>query len=496
MIHAYTGSAVRAAEKPLLDAGHGDALMRRAAWGLATCVLRQLRARGPVAGVAVAALVGTGNNGGDALWALSFLRRRGVDVVAVPMAERMHPAGLAAFLQAGGRVVERVPARTTLLIDAVLGTGARGGWDTTAIPGLPPGVTVVACDLPSGVDADTGQVAGGVIPADITVTFGALKTGLVVGAGAQAAGRVEVVDIGLGPYLPAPDVSSLERHDALAMFAPPAWDDHKYSRGVLGVAAGSEKYSGAAVLVCSAALASGLGMVQYAGPEPVRQHVLSALPEVVAGSDTQGKARAWVAGSGLGSGDEARSRLAEVIETCVEGGLPLVLDASALDLVTREDLDRLRAAGAPVVLTPHHGELLRVAGRLAPEMNVSFHAVAEMDTVTAARAVARELGAVVLLKGPTTVCAAPDGHTVVQNEGGPELATAGSGDTLAGLVGSALTHAEHGEPVSPVKKAAAAAWLHGAAGVRAAAYGPFGASMLAAAVRSVLVNAVHPARLD
>ena len=127
--------------------------------------------------------------------------------------------------------------------------------------------------------------------------------------------------------------------------------------------------------------------------------------------------------------------------------------------MTLEDLDRLRAAGAPVVLTPHQGELLRLAGRLVPEMSISFPAVAGLDPVAAARIAARQLGAVVLLKGPTTVCAAPDGHAVVQNEGGPELATAGSGDTLAGLVGSALTRTGHGGPVSTVEKAAAAAWL-------------------------------------
>lgn len=494
MIHAYAGRAVRTAEKPLLDAGHGDALMRRAAWGLATHVLRELRARGAVAGATITALVGTGNNGGDALWALSFLRRRGVDAVAVPTGMRMHPAGLAALLKAGGRVAERVPVRTTLLVDAVLGTGARGGWDAAAIPEMPPRVTVVACDLPSGVDADTGQVAGGVIPADVTVTFGALKTGLMVSAGAQAAGRVELVDIGLGPYLAAPGVSSLEWHDALAVFAPPAWDEHKYSRGVLGVAAGSEQYPGAAVLVSSAAVASGLGMVQYAGPVSVRQHVLSTLPEVVAGPDTQGKARAWVAGSGLGSGDEARFRLAEVVETCRAGALPLVLDASALDLVAREDLTRLRDAGSPVVLTPHAGELRRLMDRLAP--GTLDPDVATADPVAAARIAARQLGAVVLLKGPTTVCAAPDGHTVVQNEGGPELATAGSGDTLAGLVGSALARADHGEPASTVEKTAAAAWLHGAAGAHAARDGPFGASALASAVRAVLVSRGQPPRLD
>ncbi len=493
MMQAYTGSAVRAAERPLLDAGQGDALMRRAAWGLATHTLRELRARGPVAGATVVALVGTGNNGGDALWALSFLRRRGVDAVAVPMGARMHEAGLAAHLRAGGRVAERFPARSVLLIDGVLGTGARGGWEP---PEIPAGIAVVACDLPSGVDADTGHVAGGVIAADLTVTFGALKSGLLIGAGAHAAGRVELVDIGLEPYLGQSDVSSVERDEALAVFAPPAWDDHKYRRGVLGVCAGSERYPGAAVLVCQAAVASGLGMVQYAGPRRAADLVLAACPEVVAGNVTGGKARAWVAGPGLGADHDARSRLSEVVEACVDGGLPLVLDASALDLVTLEDLDRLRAAGATVVLTPHQGELRRLVGRLASDLNVSFSAVAGWDAVAAARRTAKALGVVVVLKGATTVCAAPDGRTLVQNEGGSELATAGTGDCLAGLVGSALARTEHGGPTTTVKKVAAAAWLHGMAGQRAAVGGPFGASALADAVRDVVARGGEQAAGD
>ncbi|MDI3329734.1 MAG: NAD(P)H-hydrate dehydratase [Micrococcus sp.] len=484
MIHAYTGTAVRSAERPLLDAGQGDTLMRRAACGLATHVLRAVRARGAVSGATVAALVGTGNNGGDALWALSFLRRRGVDAVAVPTGPRMHEAGLAALRRAGGRVAERIPDEAVLLIDGVLGTGARGGFEP---PKVPAGITVVACDLPSGVDADTGTVTGGVIPADLTVTFGALKSGLLVGAGAQAAGRVELVDIGLGPHLGESELSMADRDDALAVFATPAWDDHKYSRGVLGVCAGSERYPGAAVLVCSSALASGLGMVQYAGPHRPADLVLAARPEVVAGPGVQGKARAWVAGPGLGSDEQAQVRLTEVVEACVAEGLPLVLDASALDLITREDLDRLRAAGSPVVLTPHQGELRRLLGRLAPDLTVSLDAVAGRDPLDLARRTARELGVVVLLKGPTTVCAAPDGRTLVQNEGGPELATAGTGDCLAGLVGAALARADRGVQTSVVVKAAAAAWLHGMAGQRAAAGGPFGASALADAVRGVLL---------
>ncbi|MFC7400967.1 NAD(P)H-hydrate dehydratase [Citricoccus sp. GCM10030269] len=484
LIHAYTGADVRAAEKPLLDAGHGDVLMRRAAWGLAVEVLRLLRSRGPLAGQTVAALVGTGNNGGDALWALSLLRHRGVEAVAVPMGERLHDAGRDALLRAGGRLADQVPERTTLLIDGVLGTGARGGWEP---PSIPSGLTVVACDLPSGVNADTGEVAGGVIPAELTVTFGALKTGLVVGAGAQAAGRVEVVDIGVEPDLELLDVSSLESDDALAVFLPPAWNAHKYSRGVLGVCAGSDQYPGAAVLVCSTAIASGLGMVQYAGPQRPVDLVLTAHPEVVAGPGVEGKAQAWVVGPGLGSDEEAQSRFDEVIGACVDDGLPLVLDASALDLVSVEDLQRLRGAGCPVVLTPHQGELLRLMDRLVPqETDGAFADVAKANPVAAARTAASALSAVVLLKGPTTVCAAPDAKTFVQNEGGSELATAGTGDCLAGLVGSALVRTQRAELTDGLVQAAAASWLHGKAGVRAANGGPFGASVLADSVRRTL----------
>src|SRR5699024_8461190 len=153
-------------------------------------------------------------------------------------------------------------------------------------------------------------------------------------------------------YLPEPDAYSLQRDDTCAVFAPPAWNDHKYSRGVLGVCAGSERNPGAAVLVCTSALASGLGMVQYAGHGREAYLVPTVQPAVVAGAGVDGMARAWVAGPGVGTDDAARARLADVLWACVDGGLPLVLGASALDLVTLEDLGRLRAAGAPVVMTP------------------------------------------------------------------------------------------------------------------------------------------------
>lgn len=282
MTQANAGSAVRAAEKSILDAGHGEVLMRRSAWGLARLVVRELRSRGTVAGSTVAALVGTGNNGGDALWAPSFLRRRGVNAVAVPTGDRMHEAGLAALRRAGGLVADRIPEDAVLLVDGVLGTGKRGGWEP---PSVPAGIIVVACDLPSGVDADTGHVAGGVIPADLTVTYGGLKAGLMVGAGAHAAGRVELVDIGLGLHLTETDVSSLERDDVLAVFGPPAW---RITSTVAGCSAcvlvRSSTRGGGAVLVCSSALASGLGVVQNAGPQRAADLDLKAHPEVVASS--------------------------------------------------------------------------------------------------------------------------------------------------------------------------------------------------------------------
>ena len=183
MLRAHTGTAVRAAEQPLLEAGQGDALMRRAAWGLAQHVLAELRRRGPVAGSTVAALVGSGNNGGDALWALSFLRRRGVHTVAVPASRSraLHDDGHAALLAAGGQVGEQIPSGATVVIDGILGTGARGAFELPDGLVLPEGVTVVACDVPSGVDADTGRVLGEAIPAEVTVTFGAVKTGLLLG---------------------------------------------------------------------------------------------------------------------------------------------------------------------------------------------------------------------------------------------------------------------------------------------------------------------------
>lgn len=514
---AVTGAAVRAAERPLLEAGRGDELMRRAAWALAQHVLAVLRERtGRVAGTQAAALVGSGNNGGDALWALAFLRRRGVACTAVPTSRdeagrpRLHTAGAAALRAAGGRVAATVPSEADVVIDGILGTGATG---QVALPDaartLPAGAAVVACDVPTGVDADTGQVAGEVLAANSTVTFGALKHGLLLGDGAAASGTVHVVDIGLGPHLPSAPAERLELMDAgraAALLPAPAPDAHKYRRGLVCVAAGSPRYPGAALLSVGGALAAGAGMVHLAAPDSVRAAGLSAWPEAVGGTEPSAAERthAWVVGPGLDTDEAARPRLDAVLDVAVQRrGGAVVLDASALELVTAADLLRLREAGVQAVLTPHAGEWARLTDRLGTARGRS--------PGEDLRSFATATGAVVLLKGPQTLVAAPSGTLWCVHAGGPELAVAGTGDVLSGILGAVLAAAiaradrhgqaaEDGADAAPVDGAdaapvdgdraaalaAAGAWLHAAGAVRLAGTGLVRASRLHEGVADVL----------
>lgn len=506
---AVSGAAVRAAERPLLEAGRGDELMRRAAWALAGHVLDVLRERtGRVAGTVVAALVGSGNNGGDALWALAFLRRRGVACTAVPTSRdehgspRLHAAGAAALRAAGGRFADALPADADVVVDGILGTGATG---EVVLPdparAVPAGAAVVACDVPTGVDADTGDVAGEVLAASSTVTFGALKNGLLVGAGAAASGDVRVVDIGLGPHLPTEPRERLELMDApqaAALVPAPAADAHKYRRGLACVAAGSPRYPGAALLCAGGTLAAGAGMVHLAAPDAVRAACLTVWPEVVGGTEPSAAERthAWVVGPGLDTDAAAGSRLDAVLEAAVQRrGGAVVLDASALELVTAEDLHRLRAAGVQAVLTPHAGEWARLGSRLGRQTEATWEAEASgrrRGPGQDLRDFAEATGAVVLLKGPQTLVASPSGALWCVREGGPELAVAGSGDVLSGILGAvmaaAVARAERaaeassgpsrqgasGPDTAPVDGdraaalAAAGAWLHaaGAAGLQ------------------------------
>lgn len=463
MITAFTGTEVRDAERPLL-ARLGPELMARAAHGLYRVLVAELlRARGSLYGARASAVVGKGNNGGDALFALAELAGRGVRTTAVLASSSAHSDGLEAFLAAGGRL-EKTLEPADVVVDAVLGTGASGEYRA---PFRRPEGLVVACDLPSGVDADTGTASGEVWKADVTVTFGALKTGLLVGRGRVLAGRIEVVDIGLAPELSRPDVLVLEPEDVRALLPEPREDWQKYSRGVVGIIAGSDQYPGAAVLATSAALAVGVGMVRFIGPESVRHAVLAAHPEVVASGAPEGRVQAWAVGPGIGD-DVGQHRAFDVAE---KSGLPLVIDASALDRIPGPRLN------GRAVLTPHAGELSHLLARMGIEAE---RAEIEEHPLRWARLAAEHAGTTVLLKGPVTVCAAPDGTAYVQASGHPYLATAGSGDTLTGILGALLATIPD---TRPVQVAAAASLIHGHAGRIAAQGGPFGSGALARAVR-------------
>lgn len=473
MRHYYTADAIRAAEAPLLASLPDGVLMRRAAHGLATAIARELcRRSGGVAGRQVCAVVGSGDNGGDALWAATFLRRRGAAATAVLLnPEHTHAAALVAFRAAGGRVVQVVPAHADLVIDGVVGISGTGPlrpaaaevFDAVDAAGIP----VVAVDIPSGIDVHTGAITGPAVRAALTVTFGGLKP---VHALADC-GRVELVDIGL--ELPATDVLGFEADDVKARWPVPHPHDDKYTQGVTGILAGSSTYPGAAILCTGAAVAATSGMKRYAGS--AADEVVSHWPEVVVAPNPQaaGRVQAWVVGPGLGSGENAITTLTFALNS----DLPVIVDADALSILAVHP-HLVSERDAPTVLTPHAGEFARLAGSSPGE-----------DRVAAARSLADEFGATVLLKGNVTVIAEPGadgGRVFLSPAGGSWAATAGSGDVLSGMIGALLAAG-----LPPAEAAAAAAFVHArAANASAADPGPApaptSASRILAHIRSAL----------
>jgi hydroxyethylthiazole kinase-like uncharacterized protein yjeF len=462
----YTVDQVRAAEEALMARLPEGALMQRAATGLATQCAQLL---GSVYGARVTLLVGAGNNGGDALYAGAQLAARGAHVDALLLApSRAHPGGMAALRRAGGRVVSAEPAHVAgdVVVDGMLGIGGSGGLrdDAAGLASAAADSLTVAVDLPSGIDADTGVVAGAAVRADVTVTFGALKTGLVVGAGAEHAGQVRLVDIGLD--LPSVSAHVLESDDVHAALHVPGASDDKYTRGVVGVVAGSPQYEGAGVLCTGSALHGGSGMVCYAGAAP--DGIRARFPEVVVHTDqrpSELRVQAWVVGPGMGTDDDALALLRDVLST----DLPVIVDADGLTVLAshRELLQR----SAPTVLTPHDREFERIAGPVGD------------DRLGAARRAAADLGVTMLLKGNATVVAQPDGSAYVNPTGTPWLGTAGSGDVLSGLVGSLLASG-----IDAPLAAACGAYLHGVAGQLAATDGPPSAHDVLESVRPALLT--------
>ena len=481
MYGVWTVGQVKAAEDEVLARVPDGALMRRAAFAVAVRAAAMLRERtGGVAGRHVVLLVGSGNNGGDALWAGHFLRRRGVAVTAVLLApDRAHPEGLAALRRCGGRVVDssadhELVAVADLVVDGIVGLSARGGLRPAAAEWVAcVEAPVLAVDLPSGADPGTGYAEASAVRADVTVTFGARKPVHVLAA--DRSGAVQVVDLGLD--LPEPDLEVLEPADVGRAWRLPGPADDKYTQGVTGVAAGSATYPGAAVLATGAAVRATSGMVRYAGW--AADEVRSRWPEVVATGSVEdaGRVQAWVVGPGLGTGQAGR----DVVAAVLDDGVPTCVDADGITLLAKypELWDR-RQPEQTVVLTPHDREFARIAEPLKIELG--------QDRVSAARALANRLDVIVLLKGNTTVIAEPGGRTLVNPAGSSWLATAGSGDVLTGLIGSAL--ATGGDPVLAT---ACASWVHVRAGELAAEGAPTSASVVLASIPAAIRSALTAA---
>jgi hydroxyethylthiazole kinase-like uncharacterized protein yjeF len=468
VISGWSADAVRTAEAELMAALPEGELMARAAAGLAEVAAARLAER---RGTRVVALVGPGNNGGDTLHAAARLSREGHDVVAVRGDWPVHEAGLAAAEQAGVVVVGATAGEDAaraealsgadLVLDGVLGIGGRPGLPGEAqrwVDAIPDDAYVLAVDLPSGQDPQGERATADAVFADETVTFGVPKPVHLLPATEAAVGRLTVVDIGLTPSGP-PAVERVTRDDVAGMWPVPTAGDDKYSRGVLGIVAGGERYTGAAVLCCTAAVDSGVGMVRYIGPPTPTGLVRAGVPESVVG---EGRVQAWVVGPGLdpeadGPGDEQVAVAARALAS----DLPVLLDAGGLDLLTSRRL-------APTLLTPHAGELARLLSRLAGE-DVT-RAEVEAAPLEHARQAAAATGATVLLKGATTlVVPPPDAGLPVRSQADapPWLATAGAGDVLAGLAGTLLAAG-----LSPLDAGSLAALVHGVAADRANPGGP------------------------
>ena len=459
------------ADRRTVAAGTPEAvLVERAGSAVARAALRML---GGTYGRRVVVVCGRGNNGADGAVAARRLRSRGVGVDELDLADGVAPL-----------VLSRALGRADLAIDGMFGTGFRGALEgDAAIVGralADAGIPTLAIDIPSGVDGTTGEVRGEAVRAHETVCFAALKPGLLFEPGRAHAGRVHVADLGI-------NVGSSRLHvlEVADLRLPRrARDGHKWSAGAF-VVGGSTGFAGAPLLAAHAAARCGAGMVvcgvpgadaaaRTSGSELVSR-ALPATPDGALDTDAADSVlaeieRFRVLAIGPGLGRDARTQAA-VRRLVAECPVPIVVDADGLNALADEPkaLHARRAAGfPPAILTPHAGEYARLA----------CHAVGP-DRVIAARDLAAHLDAIVLLKGPGTVIAAPDGRAVVNRSDSPALAAAGTGDVLTGIIAGLLASG-----AAPFDAAATGAHVHG----RAATVAGTGDDLVA----TDLIGALHP----
>jgi NAD(P)H-hydrate epimerase len=375
----------------------------------------------------VVVVAGKGNNGNDGRAAARRLRGRGVHVTVLEA--KSAPATL---------------PNCDLVVDAAYGTGLRAAYDA---PEAPPAARVLAVDIPSGVDGATGEVRGRSMRADRTVTFAALKPGLLLHPGAGHCGEVRVADIGLDVSRARAHV--VEDHDVAGWIPERPVDTHKW-RAAVWVVAGSPGMTGAAHLASAAAMRAGSGYVRLSTPgggdDPAAPTEVVRVPigrGLAVAQDEVARFGAMLVGPGLGRDDAIAAGVRDLVGSAP---LPVVVDGDGLVALGTSAVDVIRARRHPTVLTPHDGEFAALGGDRAP------------DRFAAVRALAARLGAIVLLKGPTTLVANPDGDVLVSTRGDERLATAGTGDVLAGIIAALVARG-----VPPFEAAAAGAHLHGTA---------------------------------
>lgn len=476
MTPLFTPAQVRAMDEATIAAGTPSlTLMERAAGHL---VWTTTDVAGAAYGVRVAVLCGKGNNGGDGIAAARRLRAVGVWPVVCLLADPDELSGDAAvqlrrWRAIGGRVTDSVPdalRSADVIVDCLLGTGATGAprapYDTAIDQLNAHDAPVVACDLPSGVNADTGAVVAQAVHADVTVSLGAHKRGLALWPARGHVGELRLGDIGLDRADDTPAARLMDADDVAAVLGAPSAAADKRARGVVVIVAGSDDMSGAAVLAARGALAAGAGLVTVATTTLARHFVAPNVPEAMTltlpdddpdeafarVADACAQADALAIGPGIGH-DDPQVRL---VRRCVaELDVPTVLDADGCNAF-RHDAAALAEHRTPdLVLTPHRAELTRIvdpddAGDLWER---------RIDTVPA---LAGEWDATIVAKGPGTVTAAPDGRVWVNATGTPALATGGTGDVLTGMTVAALAAGR-----DPARVAATVA-LHGLAGRTAA----------------------------
>jgi hydroxyethylthiazole kinase-like uncharacterized protein yjeF len=431
----HTRDELREADKAAIAKVGLDILLARAGSAVATAALRIL---GQGYGKRVVVIAGRGHNGDDGRVASALLARRGVRVIEIDP----------------GALPETLPA-CDLVIDAAYGTGFRGEYKAPEVPAATP---VLAVDIPSGLDCDTGLAGEGAVRASLTVTMAALKPGLLMGQGRELAGKIEVAPIGI-------DVAPgklwvLDDTDINAWLAPRPVETNKW-RSACVVLAGSPGMMGAAHFSTSGAQRAGAGMVRWcvpgaaSGSLPASEAVAVAVPATDFADAVLGelhRCRALVIGPGIGS---AAGVVASVRDLVARAKVPVIVDADGLGALGGLEQARevLAARKVPAVLTPHDGEYEKLAAT-----KEGGDSRPGLDRVGAARSLASRLGAVVVLKGSTTAVATPRGECLLVTSGSARLATAGTGDVLSGVVGAFLARG-----LDPLHAAALAAHVHGRA---------------------------------